>query len=74
VALSNAAGAGDAAASTAEILLQALFDLEPKVDIVGPTIDARDRCLKEHDDMIAASHRDRDVSKYTSSPIDYVGT
>ena len=73
--LSNAADAGDAAEATAQILLQALFDLKPHIDLLPSVTDARDRCLKAHDDMIADWQRGRDVSKYnTASPNDYVGS
>jgi CubicO group peptidase (beta-lactamase class C family) len=74
VVLSNAADAGDAAESTAEILLQALFDLQPRVNIVEATKDARDRCLEAYEKMLADWRRGRNISNYQGSPDDYAGT
>jgi hypothetical protein len=74
VVLANASDAGDASASVAEMLLQALFDLKPHVDLLPWVTDSRDRCLKAHDDMIAAWKRDRDVTKYSGSPNEFIGT
>lgn len=58
VVLSNAADAGDAAETTAQILLQAL---KPHINLVLALSEERDRCLKAHENMIKDWKRHRDV-------------
>lgn len=74
VVLSNAADAGDAAETTAQVLLQALFELKPHINLISSISEERDRCLKVHENMINDWRRDRDVSKYTSSADDFLGS
>ena len=74
VALSNAADTGDAAETTAQILLQALFDMTPKVDLLIPLQEEAKRTLQDHDDMIKSWRKGRDVSNPQAPSEDYVGT
>lgn len=74
VVLGNAAEAGDAPTTIAQILLQAIFDLKPHIDLLPLLRQQRQRCLKEHDDVIRAWKGDRDVSKYTGSAKDFIGS
>ena len=68
VVLSNAADAGDASEITAQILLQALFNLKPHVDLVAYAEDSRDRCLKAHKDMIRDWNGSYEPSKCNLKP------
>ena len=74
VALSNAAAFGDAAACTVEILLQALFDLKPHVDIGELATNARDHCFRAYRNMMSEWHHNRNRLKCTASPEHYTGT
>lgn len=51
VAFSNAADAGDAAETAAQILLQALFDRTPKIDLLVPLRQEIDPTLTERKDI-----------------------
>ncbi|KAI0812220.1 beta-lactamase/transpeptidase-like protein [Xylaria sp. FL0064] len=75
VALSNAADAGDAAETASQILLQAIFDLKPHIDLL-PSLEASiaDR-LKKHDDMVKDWREHRDVSQYDETASEeFLGT
>ncbi|CAG9985159.1 unnamed protein product [Clonostachys byssicola] len=74
VALSNAADAGDASNSTVQILLQAIYDLGPKVDLILSLKDSRRVKLQQHEDMIRDWKRHRDVGKYNCHAEELVGT
>ncbi|CAG8395664.1 unnamed protein product [Penicillium salamii] len=74
VVLGNAAEAGDAPESISQILIQAVFDLKPHVDLVPLLRQQRERCLKTHDDMVGDWKQGRDVSKYTGSAQDLIGS
>lgn len=74
VALSNAADAGDAAGTTAEILIQALFDLKPHVDLVQSVRMSRDERMRMHEAMISDWEKHRDVSNYKADPRELVGS
>ncbi|KAJ5093217.1 hypothetical protein N7456_009078 [Penicillium angulare] len=73
VALSNAADACDAADTASKILLQALFDLKPKVDLVSYMISERDRGIKQHESMISHWKRGYDAKKYNEVHEDVSG-
>jgi CubicO group peptidase (beta-lactamase class C family) len=73
VVFSNAADAGDASEVVAKILLQALFDLKPHIDLIPYIRDARDRRLKAHEDMISDWRRGRDPDLYNAVPEELVG-
>ncbi|KAI1123622.1 beta-lactamase/transpeptidase-like protein [Nemania abortiva] len=64
VALSNTADAGDASETASQILLQAIFDLKPQIDLL-PSLEASiaDR-LRMHKDMVKDWREHRDVSQY----------
>ncbi|VUC20614.1 unnamed protein product [Clonostachys rosea] len=74
VALSNAADAGDASNSTVQILLQAIFDSRPKVDLIMSLKESRDMKLKQHDDMISDWKRHRNLDNYNCNAEELVGT
>jgi len=74
VAFSNAAGAGDAAETAAQILLQALFDMTPKVDLLVPLREEIDRTLNEREDINREWRKNRDVSVPQFCASKYVGT
>lgn len=74
VALSNAASAGDAAETASRIMLQALFNLKPRVSSLQPLRDSRDRCLRSHASMIGDWGRGRDTSRFTGALKDFIGT
>lgn len=74
VVLGNAAETGDASTTIAQILVQAIFDLKPHVDLLPLLRQQRERCLKEHDGVIRDWKHGRDVSKYTSSAQDFIGS
>uniref|UniRef100_A0A0B7KP92 Beta-lactamase-related domain-containing protein n=1 Tax=Bionectria ochroleuca TaxID=29856 RepID=A0A0B7KP92_BIOOC len=74
VALSNAADAGDASNSTVQILLQAIYDLGPKVDLILSLKESREMKLKQHEDMINDWEKHRDVGKYNCNAEELVGT
>lgn len=64
VALSNVADAGDASETASQILLQAIFDLKPTIDLI-PSLKASiaDR-QKKHENMVKDWRQHRDVSQY----------
>ncbi|KAI1278165.1 beta-lactamase/transpeptidase-like protein [Xylaria sp. FL0933] len=75
VALSNAADAGDAAGTASQILLQAIFDLKPHIDLL-PSLEASiaDR-LKKHEDMVKDWREHRNVSQYDETASEeFLGT
>uniref|UniRef100_A0A8H7KBG3 Beta-lactamase-related domain-containing protein n=1 Tax=Bionectria ochroleuca TaxID=29856 RepID=A0A8H7KBG3_BIOOC len=74
VALSNAADAGDASNSTVQILLQAIYDLGPEVDLILSLKESREMKLKQHEDMINDWEKHRDVGKYNCKAEELVGT
>jgi CubicO group peptidase (beta-lactamase class C family) len=74
VVLSNAADAGDASEATAQIILQALFDLEPSVDLVAAVLLSRNERLERHEKMILTWQENRDASKYKATPEELVGS
>lgn len=74
VALSNAADACDVAEVSARILLQALFDLQPHVDMLQALNDVKDRRLRKFANMVADWQRDRDSDQYTGRPDEFLGT
>lgn len=67
VVLSNAAEAGDASETVSQILIQALFDLRPAIDLLPALRGQRERCLKAHDAVVRDWEQGRDVSKYTNT-------
>lgn len=74
VVLSNAADAGDASEATSQIMLQALFDLQPSVDLVAAVQLSRNERLERHEKMISTWQENRDVSKYKATPEELVGS
>ncbi|KAL7917807.1 beta-lactamase/transpeptidase-like protein [Trichoderma austrokoningii] len=74
VVLSNAADAGDAAEATAQIMLQALFDLQPSVDLVAAAQLSRNERLERHEKMISTWQENRDVSRYKVASEELVGS
>lgn len=74
VTLSNSADVVDAAEASARILLQAVFNLQPHVDMLQSLSDVKNRRLKVHDDMVADWHRGRDIGQYRGLPDEFVGT
>ncbi|KAL9477692.1 hypothetical protein ACSS6W_007533 [Trichoderma asperelloides] len=74
VVLSNAADAGDASEATAQIMLQALFDLQLSVDLVAAVQLSRNERLERHEKMISTWQENRDVSKYKATPEELVGS
>ncbi|KAK1255543.1 LOW QUALITY PROTEIN: hypothetical protein MKX08_009538 [Trichoderma sp. CBMAI-0020] len=77
VVLSNAAYAGDASDATAQIMLQALFDLQPSVDLVAAVQLSTNERLERHEKMISTWQENRDISKYKATPeellVSYIG-
>lgn len=74
VVLSNAAYAGDASDATSQIMLQALFDLQPSVNLVAAIELSRNERLERHEKMISIWQENRDVSKYKATPEELVGS
>lgn len=74
VALCNAANAGDAAETVSRIMIQALFKPKPRVSAFQPLRDARSRCLKAHESMMAEWQLGRDPTRFTGTAKDYVGS
>ncbi|CAH0048167.1 unnamed protein product [Clonostachys solani] len=74
VALSNAADAGDASNTTVQILLQAVFDLGPKVDLILSLEESKQWKLDQHRDMVDEWRKHRDVGKYNCNAQDLIGT
>lgn len=74
VALSNAVSAGDAAETATRIMIQALFNLRPRVSSLQPLRDYRDRSLRTHAWMIGDWRRGRETSRFTGALKDFVGT
>ncbi|KAJ5322904.1 hypothetical protein N7452_011193 [Penicillium brevicompactum] len=74
VVLGNAAEAVDAPETISKILLQAVFDLKPRIDLLPLLREQRKRCLKAHDKVISVWEHGRDASKYTSSAQDFIGS
>ena len=74
VVLGNAAEAVDAPETISKILLQAVFDLKPRIDLLPLLREQRKRCLKAHDKVISDWEHGRDASKYTSSAQDFIGS
>ncbi|KAL4745235.1 hypothetical protein BDW72DRAFT_186962 [Aspergillus terricola var. indicus] len=74
VVLGNAAEAGDAPETISQILSQALFDLKPPIDLLPALRGQRERCLKAHGDVVRDWEQGRDVSKYTGSAENFIGS
>lgn len=74
VVLSNAVYAGDASDATLQIMLQALFDLQPSVNLVAAIELSRNERLERHEKMISTWQENRDVSKYKATPEELVGS
>lgn len=74
VVLSNAASTGDAAETTSQLLLQALFDLQPPVDLIPSLQASRDDRIEKHADMVRDWESHRDVASYHTSPEEVLGT
>ncbi|KAJ5433193.1 uncharacterized protein N7458_012349 [Penicillium daleae] len=74
VTLSNAANAGDAGETASRIMLQALFRLKPRVSTLQPLRDARDRCLRAHETMVADWQHGRDTARFIGASKDFIGT
>ncbi|KAJ5353740.1 hypothetical protein N7541_006304 [Penicillium brevicompactum] len=74
IVLANAAEAGDASDTISKILLQAVFDLKPRVDLLPLLREQRKRCLKAHDKVIGDWEHSRDPSRYTSFAQDFIGS
>lgn len=74
VALSNVSHECDAAEAATRILIQALFNLKPEVDCVSALRKARYLRLKKRADAVSGWVDHRDVSKYKSSPEDFLGS
>lgn len=75
VALSNAADTGDASETASQILLQALFDLKPTINLL-PSLEASvaDR-LKQHETMVNDWREHRDISQYDEAASEeFLGT
>ena len=66
VALSNGSDAGDAAEITAQILLQALFDLQPRIDFRPAVEEWNLYNAAAHESMISEWQRHRNEERYTS--------
>lgn len=74
VAFSNASHDCDAAEAATRILIQALFNLKPHVDCVSALRKASARGRKKRADAVSEWVEHRDVSKYKSSPEDFLGS
>lgn len=74
VAFSNVSHECDAAEAATRILIQALFNLKPQVDCISALGEARDRRLKKREIALAGWADHHDVSKYTGSPDEFVGS
>ncbi|KAJ5947161.1 hypothetical protein N7466_000176 [Penicillium verhagenii] len=72
VAFSNVSYECDAAEAATRILVQALFDLKPHVDCISALREARDRGFEEREKTVKEWEEHRDVSKYTSTPDDFL--
>ncbi len=73
VAFSNATD-GDAAETASQILLQALFDLQPAVDLL-PSVEAYVTKRRQmHDDMVKEWREHRNVALFDASPEELEGT
>lgn len=64
VALSNAADAGDASDTASQILLQAIFDLKPTIDLISSLKASIADRQKKHENMVKDWRQHRDVSQY----------
>ena len=74
VAFANAADAGDAAEITAQILLQALFDLQPKIDLLKPLQEEIARTHHERVKMDEDWQTNRNISQPHGPLSDYIGS
>jgi CubicO group peptidase (beta-lactamase class C family) len=73
VVLSNGCDVGDASDTASQILIQALFDLKPHVDLLPRLEKEIDLCLRDYDDIVADWNKHRDTSAPERSSKDYVG-
>lgn len=73
VVLSNGCDVGDASDTTSQILIQALFDLKPRIDLLPRLEKEVDLCLRAYDDIIADWESHRDTSAPERSPEHYIG-
>lgn len=73
IAFSNGTNCGDAADFCASLLIQELFDLEPKVDILAMV--RREVASREHDfeSIMSDLEEHRDTSQPEGDALDYVG-
>lgn len=73
VVLSNGCDVGDASDTASQILIQALFDLKPHVDLLPRLEKEVELCLKAYDDIVADWNRHRDTSHPERPAHDYIG-
>lgn len=74
VVMSNAADAGDASETASQILLQALFDLQPKVDLIKALKGSQEHASKEHQKMVDDWKKNRDPSQFSAKTEELIGT
>ena len=73
VVLSNGCDVGDASDTASQILIQALFDLKPHVDLLPRLEKEVELCLRAYDDIIADLDKHRNTSGPERSSEDYIG-
>ena len=73
VVLSNGCDVGDASDTVSQILIQALFDLKPHVDLLPRLEKEIDLCLRDFEDIVNEWTRHRDTSVPERSADDYIG-
>jgi CubicO group peptidase (beta-lactamase class C family) len=73
VVLSNGCDVGDASDTASQILIQALFDLKPHVDLLPRLEKEIELSLKAYDDIVEDWKKHRDISTLERPPNDYVG-
>ncbi|KAJ5715357.1 uncharacterized protein N7483_012538 [Penicillium malachiteum] len=74
VTLSNASDGHNAAEAVARILIQAIFDLKPHVDVPSQLQEAGRRRFQTRANKVLEWESHRDVTAYTSHPEDFLGT
>jgi CubicO group peptidase (beta-lactamase class C family) len=73
VVLSNGCDVGDASDTASQILIQALFDLKPHIDLLPRLEKEVDLCLRDYDNMVADWNKHRDSSAPKRPSKDYIG-
>lgn len=73
VTMSNASDGNNAAEAAARIMIQAVFDLKPHVDVPSQLQEAGKRRFQTRANKVAEWESHRDVTAYTSDPEDFLG-